>query len=265
MGLIQQNIVINGKGKFNKHFMNKRIKNVQQFDLLNTALNYPNNIYHVVLIASDNARDHSICINNNWIFDGNYQNTLKLNKENLNRCVQCTFMGIDSGYEYIYLLHDEKHNKNTTAYNNSDTIQLIVQAITNALKYIGNSNLANEVLTYKNLMIQELETYAYSSKLLKNFSFYTRISTNTFKNYYKVIKIKDFKNYDIIYNATIKREYLLHLMIQCEQIDKCICIANMQMFDSTQIKEVYLKSSNLNTYFQNNKANIICGYEYAPL
>lgn len=87
---------------FRRVCLTTKITQCQDFNLIDEATKKPNVLYHVVLISEDGAENHAICVIDNYIFDGNYSNALKLSQENLNASCDSTFLGIAAGYKYIF-------------------------------------------------------------------------------------------------------------------------------------------------------------------
>jgi hypothetical protein len=81
----------------------KKISDPEKFDLIEEATKNPNILFHVVLVSKDGGENHSVCVINNWIFDGNYTNARKLSQANLDAsCGMSQFLGIARGYKYIF-------------------------------------------------------------------------------------------------------------------------------------------------------------------
>ena len=101
MGLTNHKIVSFKQKDFNRKYQLCRIRNHEEFDLIETATKNPNILYHVVLEGSDGSENHCVCVFNNFIFDANYTHAWKLEQSSLDECIDCTFIGINDGYMYI--------------------------------------------------------------------------------------------------------------------------------------------------------------------
>jgi hypothetical protein len=80
----------------------KKITHCSKFDLIKQGQKKENILFHVVLISQDGGENHAICVVNNYIFDGNFSNALPLEQEYLNKSCDSVFLGIASGYKYIF-------------------------------------------------------------------------------------------------------------------------------------------------------------------
>ena len=101
MGLVTQFVNSESSAYFRKDTIIQKIENSDTFDLLDHAIRKPNILYHVVICGDDGAENHAICVVNNYIFDGNYSNALRLSKKSLDAACQSNFIGIASGYKYL--------------------------------------------------------------------------------------------------------------------------------------------------------------------
>lgn len=86
---------------FQKAYKVRKIGNYTHFNIIEQGKQFPKVLFHVGLRSSDGAENHAVCICDNWIFDGNFTNTLPLTKANLDLCCDSEFIGIRFGYMYI--------------------------------------------------------------------------------------------------------------------------------------------------------------------
>ena len=89
-------------GNFRKKCERRKIIHCEKFDLIEECNKKPNMLHHVVIISKDGGENHAICIVHNLIFDGNFTNALPLSQEYLNKSCDSTYLGIASGYKYIF-------------------------------------------------------------------------------------------------------------------------------------------------------------------
>ena len=97
--------------KFTKKYQPNRIKFTPSFNLLFEATQNPNNIYHVTLVGEDGSVNHAVAITDNWIFDGNFSNALKLSQESLNETIMSTFQTVHSGFIWVEKNFKQKKEK----------------------------------------------------------------------------------------------------------------------------------------------------------
>jgi hypothetical protein len=100
---INTSIRIKENKRFTRKYCMKKIDDPNLFDLMKEATDQQNQhtLYHVVLEGKDGSKNHSSCIVNQLIFDGNFSHALKLTVENLNHCCQSEFTKIVQGYMWI--------------------------------------------------------------------------------------------------------------------------------------------------------------------
>jgi hypothetical protein len=101
MGVITNFILTKSYLEFRQLYRVKKIGNYQQFDLVKAGKASPDVLFHVVLSSEDGAENHAVCVYNNWIFDGNYTNALKLEEKWLDEVCDSKFFGIQFGYMYF--------------------------------------------------------------------------------------------------------------------------------------------------------------------
>jgi hypothetical protein len=101
LGLVNHKIQSFKCKNFNQKYQLRRIRNHEEFDLIENATNNPNIMYHVVLSGADGSENHCVCIYHNFIFDGNYTHAWRLQQSSLDECIDTTFIGINDGYMHI--------------------------------------------------------------------------------------------------------------------------------------------------------------------
>jgi hypothetical protein len=104
MGLLNFKITTFKIREFNRKYQLKKIKNPDEFDLIENAKKNPTILYHVVLVGTDGSENHCVCIYNNYIFDGNYTHAWKLEQASLDECIDSTFIGICDGHMYVPIM-----------------------------------------------------------------------------------------------------------------------------------------------------------------
>jgi arsenate reductase-like glutaredoxin family protein len=102
MGRITEHMIRNTSDYFKKECEIKKISDCEHFNLLEESNRRPNVLYHVVLISQDGGENHSVCVIHNLIFDGNFTNALPLSQDYLNKSCDSVFLGIATGYRYIF-------------------------------------------------------------------------------------------------------------------------------------------------------------------
>jgi hypothetical protein len=89
-------------GIFRKKCDRRKIIYCEKFNLIEECNKKHNVLHHVVIISKDGGENHAICVVHNLIFDGNFTNALPLSQEYLNKSCDSTYLGIASGYKYIF-------------------------------------------------------------------------------------------------------------------------------------------------------------------
>jgi hypothetical protein len=83
--------------RFRQTYRTRRL--CQDYDIANISVD-SGDIRIVVLWGTDGSANHAVSVVNNWIFDGNCSNALKLNTVSLNDCcgVQADYAGLRRAY-----------------------------------------------------------------------------------------------------------------------------------------------------------------------
>ena len=245
MGILNHEIVKAKDKHFNKSFQQLKIRNENNFDIINEATKHSDDIFHIVIKGEDNSENHCITVTGMWIFDGNYYNALPLSQISLDECIGNNYIGIKSGYLY-------KKNKN-----------VVKNCMLQSHKVFDNKTIFTSLMFFlkkMNYIYIEENLHKYFDKITNNnqingickdgFGTFDTVmhswNSGNILQKFQTIRIKEIHKLNIFNLSDDEKNLLYHIIIYSNTNKICICLYNNLIYMSEDRGLLELNQNNIN-------------------